>query len=264
MEEQIFSLYKKGNSIRKVSEVLGVGRSKVYNLLKEHKLIRSMSESAKLKKLSDSHKRNISLSQKGKPKEKLRQNLKEGFNEDSLDLTYIIAVLRTDAFFWKQGIGLEVIDEEFADEFKSALERQFGLRVCEYQYKRKPLVDWRNGKEYVRKQTYLIRVNSMSLKEFLLDYKKNFNIFEKDIKHKIVYLRGIWDSEGTRSKYQVMFCNKNIDRINEFMKLCNEIGIWNVNYFKNKTEFIAYFGRKEQVKLFFEIIKPTIRRKYLK
>lgn len=61
-----------------------------------------------------------------------------------------------------------------------------------------------------------------------------------------------------------MFGNKNVERINEFIKLCEEIGIKSIKYYNKETELCAYFGRKKQIKHFFEVVKPTIKRKYLK
>lgn len=263
----ILELYKQGKTINEVSKITGIHRSSIYRSIKKDGIVRSMSEASKGKKLSESHKLNISKGLGNSP-EKIgspRKVLKKGYDKITKELAYITGVLMGDGYLTKDGIGLETIDKEFADEFARCVEKQFNLKPSIYYYKKKPMVDWRNGKTYQRKPTYTVRQRSILMHKYLVTIDNLEFVDNLSRELRIVWLRGVWDSDGSLDKRsgQVLFYNKYIDLIELYQKLLLEIDIPSKYYQNFSTNvYRCYFARRYQQR-FFEIVKPTIKRKVL-
>ena len=269
--EEILKLYKEGKPIKEVSQLTGWSKAHVHRTVTKAGIVRTVSEASKGKTLTPKHRENISHGLKQSEKhrkyaESRRKLLKSGYDIITKELSYIIGVIHGDGYIYVNGIGLEVIDKDFIDEFTRCAEYQFGLTPCQYLPKRsRQFIDWRNGKTYKRKQTYMVKLGSILVKEFIktilnTDWVLNLS---KDLK--IHWLRGVWDSDGcySNTSRQIIFYNKDEKLINLYQTVLKETLDIESKYFLQKTGvFRCYFGKRKNLENFFEIVKPTIQRKY--
>ena len=165
--EKALKMYYDGKTNKEIWEALKVSKAALSRWRKIEKLpIREDRRPS----LSAEHKKKISKSLKGKFTGKERWSykpLKEGYEKLTIDLAYIVGVMMGDGYIHKHGIGLETKDKDFANTFKEAAERQFGREIKEYKGGGGIIKDWRIGKEYKRSKTTILRLNSITVKEFL-------------------------------------------------------------------------------------------------
>ena len=267
MEETI-RLYLEGKTIREVSKITGIHKSSIFRHLKKLGITRNVSESRIGLKLSDEHKNAIKLGMSkaenvGTPPREIQN---KGITDD---LAYILGVMYGDGYIMKQGgIGLEVKDFDFIEEFKKITERQFGIIGNIYDGKHSSeFKDWRNGKTYERQPTKIIRFGSRLISDYIIKIKnfETVKLFTKT--QKILFLRGLWDSEGSINIHKthptLNFTHNSEELIKIFTSLLLEVSGINMKYYQ-KTEqrnFIAYIQHRELIKKFYEIIQPTIKRK---
>jgi len=269
MEDSIINLYKQGKSLKQVADIVGCHKSRVWRTCRKVGIIRSVSEASKGKVLSEAHRKNISKGLRNSDKKigNPRKSLNSDYKELTSELAYIVGVLFGDGYIYSQGIGLEVIDKDFADEFARCVKIQFG-EVNIYYIKKKPLLDWRNGKTYQRKPTYMIRFGSIVAKEFLKIIETVEWVSNLPTALKIDFLRGLWDSDGCYSSKvnQILFYNKDENIIKLYANILKELLNIQGRYYKQSYNdvFKYYFGTGKNTLLFFQTIKPTIQRKLIK
>ncbi|KKK52896.1 hypothetical protein LCGC14_3100300, partial [marine sediment metagenome] len=263
------NLYKEGKTLQEVAELVGKHKSVVWRICKKSGIVRTVSEFRKGLKLSRKHRENISkgLNNSEKTIGHPVKDIVTDYKQITPELVYIIGVLMGDGYFTKYGIGLETIDKEFTDEFERCIKVQFGLKSSTYYNEKEPLVDWRNGKTYKRKPTYMLRCGSKVVKDFLQELFNYLFVETLDKQLKIHFLRGLWDSEGCYSKVanQVLFYTKNENTIKIYSNIIKNVLNLKGRYYKQKYNNVYkyYFGRKLQVQKFFNVVKPTIQRKVL-
>ena len=118
------------------------------------------------------------------------------------DLGYIIGVLYGDGYLgcrkrnWK--IGLNVIDLDFANVFKGALERWSGKKVCQYFLKSRVLNIKYKGKSYTGAPIIMTvlcsKKHALAISKFV---NKKVNPILYSNEEKIAFIAGFADSEGT-------------------------------------------------------------------
>jgi len=189
---------------------------------------------------------------------------------------YILGVLCGDGYIrvHKSGsgflVGLDVCDEDFADEFRRCLKEVYGLLPSKK--KREP----RFTNFCVKpKPRYAINLTSKLVVKDLLQYSKSFKTKEWEIPEEILkasssiksaFLRGIFDSEGSASlkkPYGVYLsvCSGNITpmlKIKEILK--NDFNMDLSVVYDSSVIRLKSSGYKN-VKNFYENINFTIKRK---
>lgn len=125
------------------------------------------------------------------------------------DKSYILGVLCGDGYlriretFGHYLVGLDVCDENFADEFRRCLTSVYGLLPSKSKCYAK-ITNFTNN----AKPRYRINLTSKLVVQDLLRYSKSFKTKEwqvpeevliSDLKIKSAFLRGLFDSEGTAS-----------------------------------------------------------------
>lgn len=267
--ERLEELYKKRIPIEEIVKQVGFSKATIYRHLEKSGVkIRSVSESKTGIRLTDVHKNNISKGLLKIDAGRKPLDLKNGYKRLTNDLTYIMGVMFGDGYVIEaSGIGLESIDKDFVDAFYVAIRRQFGIKSKIYHTKKSPLLDWRNGKTYKRSDTYILRASSVLLRDFIKKYKSIFNPHKLNENMKVCFLRGLWDSEGTVNQSGVAntvhFTHNDELLCKMFQSILLEITDIPAKIIKNNQQgnYVLYFYRKEYIKSFYDIIKPTIRRK---
>lgn len=254
-------------------------RKKIVELYKSGKT----NESSKGKTLSEEHKRRISKSCRTSVKAKSyhlsqRKILRKGYDNLTEGLAYIAGVLITDGYIISAGgIGLESIDKEFVDLFADCCERQFGVNPNRYENASRMMPHAETDKKYnyMTKMRYMVRFGSVVLKELCEQINADW-IRRLPNNLKLHALRGMWDGDGCYASYivkektyqrkvcQVLFYNKDEDIINLYEELLTLLGI-SGRYIKQPNGvFKYYFGRRAQIKKFFNAITSVIERKKVK
>ncbi|MBI2498889.1 hypothetical protein HYV88_01455 [Candidatus Woesearchaeota archaeon] len=189
---------------------------------------------------------------------------------------YILGVLCGDGYIRIHNsgngflVGLDVCDEDFADEFRRCLKEVYGLLPS----KKKRELEFTNF-SLNPKPRYVINLTSKLVVKDLLQYSKSFKTKEWEVPEKILrssskvksaFLRGFFDSEGSislKKPYGVYLsvCSGNetpLLKIKEVLK--NDFNIdLSVVYSKSVTR-LKSSGYKN-VKTFYENINFTIKRK---
>jgi len=269
--EDYKELYKNRVSIKEITRLTGISRSTLWRKLKDEGLVRTQSESKRGSVLSKEHKQHISDSLKGVFVGKDNwntKNIKNDYNIITDDLAYIVGVMAGDGYIVSSsGIGLQATDEDFVMEFARKCKKQFGIEGKLYYTKPSKLKDWRNGKTYIRKPTTIFRLNSIIIRDFFIK-TKTFKIIDCfNHMNKIAFLRGLWDSEGSVcvSGYTnvVNFTHNDEQLCIIFKKMLLELTSIDAKISKQRQRgnYILYFYKKEYIKKFYEVIKPTIKRK---
>lgn len=233
--------------------------------------MRTLSESKKGKPLSKETVLKRSLTVSGKYRgvnNKNAQKLKEGYDEITNELAYIMGVMYGDGYIISSGgIGLQSIDKDFVDYFSSCVERQFGVRISNYTTKPSILKDWRNGREYQRKGTFIMRVVSVLLRDYIKSIKNEQFVKKLDISQKKHFLRGLWDSEGSISTTgctnMVNFTHNSLEIHKVFCGLVEETCGFKIktSNLREQGNYVSYFYFREYIRKFYETIQPTIQRK---
>ena len=168
---------------------------------------------------------------------------------------YILGVLCGDGYIDKKSIKFEIRkDEEFIREFSNCIEDVYGLKY-NYIYK-------------IKKNTFLFNISSMLISKDLLRYA-DFRTYSWNVPDEILssnnkkiisdYLRGLYDSEGTVSKYYVNITSSSHRGLRRVSMLLNKLGIEN-KIKKNKYSTL-YINKKRNLRLFKDLIGFTIKRK---
>lgn len=268
--ESYKTLYAKRTPIKEIVKLTGISKATLWRKLKNEGLVRTISDSRKGMKMSDEQKEAISKSLKGRFTGKSNWNtikIKENYEKMTSNLSYIMGVMLGDGYITaSSGIGLESIDKDFVDKFNESIIHQFGIKSKIYHTKKSPLLDWRNGKTYKRSDTYILRASSVLLRDFIKRFKSEFNPNELNKNMKIYFLRGLWDSEGSVNQSgftnTVNFTHNTKELCQLFQSILMEVaGIKTKMRLKPQGNYVLYFYRKEYIKAFYDIIKPTIKRK---
>lgn len=162
----------------------------------------------------------------GKPfNEVIRKKILTTSNLLTKEKSYVLGVLCGDGYIRVQDsksylVGLDVCDEEFADEFKRCLEVIYGLFPSKKLRKVRPTNFCKNPK-----RSYVINLTSKNAAMDLFRYCESFKtwdwevpkeILESSLEIKSYFLKGIFDSEGTiRLKHKghamLQICSGNIE-----------------------------------------------------
>jgi len=190
---------------------------------------------------------------------------------------YILGVLCGDGYltFQKEKsrylIGLDVCDEDFADEFRRCLKEVYGLLPSKILRNRRVTNFSKNPK-----LMYCIYLTSKLVVEDLLRYSKSFKtkewtvpeeILNSSIEIKSAFLRGLFDSEGTiidlsKGRAILQLCSGN-DKSLLVIKdiLLNDFGVNTKIDFNNNKVMQLRTYRYENIKNFSDKIGFTIKRK---
>ncbi|MAG16427.1 hypothetical protein CMO88_05200 [Candidatus Woesearchaeota archaeon] len=188
---------------------------------------------------------------------KLKRPLKK-YKNLTLEKAYILGVLAGDGYINNKVIALEIRkDEEFIKEFTRCMEAVYGIKYI-YVYK-------------TNRNTFLFKVSAMLLSKDLLRYG-TFRTMTWRVPQEILnsnnkkiistFLKGLYDSDGWVSKYYVMILSGSRKGLIDVSKLLSKLGI--ENKFQQKKYPKLYINRKENLKLFKDMIGFTIKRKMYK
>jgi hypothetical protein len=270
--EKLVELYLNRTPIKQILKECGINKTQFYKILHGLDITRTNKESAQGRVLSQEHKDSIRKGLQGKYTGWHTRQLNDGHDRITNELAYIVGVLYGDGYIIKAGgVGLETVDEEFAEEFGRCLKVQFGLSLNKYYNKKKPLKDWRNGKIYQRNNTYVVRMLSVNLRDFLTKIQTFEFIDKLNRDQKVLFLRGLWDSEGSvyssGSVNGVSFTHKTKELCDVYADLVNELCGFRPKIRQNMYSyeiFKAYFYKKEYIRKFYYTVNPIIYRKRVK
>ncbi len=199
---------------------------------------------------------NTLLIKKDLKNKKLKRPIKE-FSKLSPEKAYIIGVLCGDAHINNTCIRFEIRnDEEFIKSFIRCIKEVYGLDYS-YHY-------------YSKRNSFVSYISNQIICHDLLKHGK-FKTFEWRVPKEIIdnkdekiisnFLRGMFDSEGTSSKYCVSMSSANEMGINEVSTLLWIIGIGNKVMKTKSGYYVLYITKKERLKKFKDKIGFTIKRK---
>ncbi|MEK6886060.1 MAG: LAGLIDADG family homing endonuclease [Nanoarchaeota archaeon] len=179
------------------------------------------------------------------------------FSKLTCEKAYVMGVLAGDACINKKVIRFEIRkDEEFIKKFSNCFFEIYGLKY-NYSY-------------YAKRNSFVLYVSSAIICEDLLKYG-DFGTFEWKIPTEIYksnneplfcsFLKGLFDSEGTASRYIVSMSSANKTGINQVSDLLNKLNIKNRVMTTKKGYYVLYITKRERLKMFRDKIGFTIQRK---
>lgn len=206
-----------------------------------------------------------------KMKEKKSTPLKKSAYKPSNELSYILGVLVGDGHLGKRRIGLLCTDEDFILYFAKNLEKWSGLKTKFYKYK---------NHRYKKGFNYQLYLNSVKATEFLkqFDLNKNkenpqftkkINSFLKNKNHKIKFIEGFFDSEGSiRTNNRITLDNSNKEIINYIQQLLKKLRInfkiYEEKNHHNKLLYRINIQTKKDIIQFCKLINSSIKRKQIR
>ncbi len=182
-------------------------------------------------------------------------------NKIDKNLAYILGVLFGDGHLSQGRIILSATDKDFVENFKNKLEKwsKYDTRI----YSRNIKV---SGKIKKRKIQWACYLDSVEIGKFLKKIAIN-NLKEKQ--HKVSFLRGFFDSEGSFSKdYELITYNKDLEKMKQVskflgdLKLDNRIKgytVKNINGKKILYYYLKVIGKSRY--LFYQRVGFSIQRK---
>ncbi|MBM3304032.1 MAG: hypothetical protein FJY76_02960 [Candidatus Aenigmarchaeota archaeon] len=166
-----------------------------------------------------------------------------------------VAKMRCKRRPFRYRLRLAVNDYDFAKEFARCLTVLYGITPSVHKYR----------------ERYWVETNRMSIVLDILghgdfrteSWRVPSEIINGDALSKCSFLRGFFDSEGFSRKYDIGFCSKNKQGLEDIGKLLESIGITPSLYLKKKSDgaYRAYIYGKEQRREFAELIGFSIERK---
>lgn len=181
---------------------------------------------------------------------------KKSFFALTPEKAYVLGVLAGDGYINNEVVRLEIRkDVEFIEEFSRCVEDIYG-RGYKHSY-------------YARRNTYVFSASSGIICADLNRYGR-FKTFEWKAPNAILhtrnrhiisnYLKGLFDSEGSVSKYDITFSSSSKKGIWDVQALLLKLGIRSKIY-QRKNHFVLRIGRRENVHKFKELVGFTIKRK---
>lgn len=189
---------------------------------------------------------------------------------------YVLGVLCGDGYIriHKSGqflVGLNVCDEDFADEFRRCLQVVYRLNPSK-NLRKVRFTNYTN----TPKPSYYINLTSKLVVMDLLRYAKSFKtkdwkvpkeIINSDLEIKSAFIRGIFDSEGSitlkkPSGAYLTVCSGNVKSLLKVRKILkNDFDINLVTYYSEKDFLRIKSGGYDNIKNFSDKIGFTIQRK---
>ena len=196
-------------------------------------------------------------------REKAREvNTKKIKNKDlTIELAYVLGVLKGDGHASQRRVILSAIDKEFVLEFKRNLEKWSGYNSRFYSRLIKA-----EGKIKNRKLQWVCYLDSVEIERFLNGF--DCNKIEGDSK-KIQFIKGFFDSEGSFSKsYELIAYNTDYKRLSKVSQFLNDLGLQtrirtytvkNINYDDIPYHYLKVLGKSRY--LFYQKIGFGVERK---
>jgi len=247
LKEELLELYiNQKQSAQKLAKKYDVSTIIVINWLKDY----SIKPRTHLESMNTDHIK-LELSE-----QKIRRPTKEFF-EMTKEKAYLLGVLCGDGCLCHNSIRLEIrYDEEFIKEFSRCLKEVYGLDY-HYHY-------------YSKRNSFVLYASSKIICEDLSRYGK-FGTFEWKIPKEILndsngkfacgFLKGLFDSEGSASRYVISMSSANKTGIILASKLLSQLKIQNKVITTKRGYYILYITKRERLKSFKEKIGFTIKRK---
>ena len=202
---------------------------------------------------------------------KIRKKIGEGIAKKVKELkvtpemAYIMGAIKGDGLITRWNIRLEVNDKDFIEEFKKNVEKWISIKCKIYQLN--------------TSTKYQAYVRSVKVANYLRNFNYK-NLINYCSKIKAMFLRGIYDSEGSVSvkakgiflfnnnEHLLSFCKKLLAKLKietTPIRICSKIGkevmFKDRSYIrKNNTHQLSIYG-KENIKRFNEVIGFSIDRK---
>ncbi len=180
--------------------------------------------------------------------------------KDEFSLGYVIGVMLGGLTKYTACLG--VIDRDFAEAFRQALDRAFiGLN---------PTLTVQSNFRMKGGRIFKVYGNSIIVSDFLAKRKHVDWCKQQTLNTKLGILRGLWDSEGSISLNSlknfypaIRFSVNDSDLIVLYVTLLQEVlGISaNVCGPYQDGQYVVQLCGYEKAKLFYEVVKPTIERK---
>jgi hypothetical protein len=184
----------------------------------------------------------------------------------SPELAYVLGVMLGDGTKTKHHIFLNVIDKDFALNFKEKLENWSGIKAKIHE--REP-----KGNRKRLYCLYFSSIKAIAILNSLIRQRKDIRIFMKfpriDIlklpyKCQIAFLEGLYDSEGyvSISNYNIEFVNKNKQLIFLIKRVLKKLRIISSKSYISQTGISSFkIHQKENILKFHKHIHFSIKRK---
>ncbi len=204
------------------------------------------------------------------------RELKIDYDKITSEFAYTLGTILTDGYIDKKltEITLEVIDNDFAKEFKYNIEKWSGLKCTTHKYKTD------------HKDVYRVILSSKNASHFLKEYDYN-NIKNSDDICKCYFLRAVFDAEGSVSFQKLKkpyspirtidMCSINYDFIIFVKDLLKDINIDSreirIAFKKGETNgygeyksnlYELVIGKRKDLEIFNTKVGFTIRRKQIR
>lgn len=246
--EELYSLYKiKNFSASEIAQIYQVSTIVIIQWLR----FRDIKTRTHLESMNNDDLRRILSLQKIKTPPKSYSLL-------TPEKAYLLAVLAGDGHINPKNIQLEIKkDIEFTEEFSRCLKEVYG-----FDYK----VHY-----YVKRDTYRVYAASRIICKDLLEIG-DFRTYSwrvpelientKDLEITSSYIKGMFDSEGSVSKYRISMVSVSKEGIHGIQKLLLKLGISSKISLLRKKYYSLVISRKENLKQYKEKIGFTIKRKH--
>ncbi len=178
------------------------------------------------------------------------------------ELAYVLGVINGDGHVSQRRIILSAIDKDFVKNFKNNLDKwsRYSSRFFSRTIKTDDKI--RN-----RKIQWVCYLDSVKIEGFIKNFDYN-NL--KDINHKIQFIKGFFDSEGSFSKdYELIAYNKDYAKLKLISGFLFDLGldnriktytVKNINNELIKYHYLKVFGKARY--LFYQKIGFSIQRKH--
>jgi len=246
-KRQLVNFYLNKNlSASKIAKQFNVSTIIAINWLKYHNIkvrshLESMNTSAIKKEL----------------REKSLTIPKKDYSKLTKEKAYLFGVLAGDGFIDKRTIRFEIKkDVDFIEEFSKCLEEVYGIKY--------------NYKYYAPRDSYVLYATSEIICKDLLNYG-DFRTFSWRIPFVIsnsknmsligAYLKGLYDSEGSVTKYNVTFSSDSKKGIFGVKSLLEKLGINSKIALYQDKHYSLRISKKENLQKFKKLVGFTIKRK---
>lgn len=193
---------------------------------------------------------------------------KAGYMEVTEDLAYIVGVIMGDGTLTHGMLKLAVVDRDFATTFKTAVEQQFGIS-CSVR-EAPPFTAVRNGHVYLFQAQVIVTLHCVHVMNFLRTIVSSKWVRALPSGHKIAWLRGAWDSEGSINWSGTSWVVRFSVRSRTFAKLFRDVLKEactiepRFSYYAKGDMWRLAVSQLNDVVRFYLITKPTIRRKCIR
>jgi len=256
LEVEIRKLYLAGESTVSLAKKFNLRSDSVWRILKRLGVkTRSHSDSAKLAL----EKGRLNVHQHRIPSSGL-----------TIEKAYLIGVLCGDGWLWcstkpphqTYQFGLQAVDEDFVDEFRSCVYKTYGLRASKYLLRRRR--PWQD----IFESRVCSKAVCEDLKHFLPQHKTRTwrvpaEIMKANLKLKSAFIKGFFDSEGHVETRRLGATSINLPGLKEIQQLFQDFGIRTQIQPNRRGTFLIRLQDRKSVEIYADKLGFVIKRKNL-